>query len=86
MRTIENIKLHEMIGLKTEIVDSTDQNTIGLSGTIINETQHMILINTYKGLKKIPKSHNIWKFYLNGEMVTVSGNDINNRSEERLRG
>ncbi|MBP2624420.1 MAG: ribonuclease P protein subunit [Nitrosopumilaceae archaeon] len=87
MRTIKNIKMHEMIGLKTKIIDSTDQNMIGLSGTIINETQHMIFINTPKGLKKIPKMHNIWEFYLTDTTTTtIIGNDINRRSMERVRG
>ena len=86
MRTIKNIKMHEMIGLQTKIIDSANQDVIGLSGIIINETQHMMFINTPKGLKKIPKRYNIWKFYLTNTTTNVIGNDINKRPEERIRG
>ena len=55
MMTIDNISRHELIGLDTQIINSTNREVIGLNGTIINETKSMFTINTQKGMKNIPK-------------------------------
>ncbi len=60
MITAENIASHEFIGLKTEIVDSSNQEILGLKGTIVDETKSMFVIETSTGFKKIPKTHNKW--------------------------
>ena len=60
----ENILIHEMIGLKTTIVDSLNHQIIGLEGNIIDETKSMFIIDTEKGTRMIPKRNNRWKFYL----------------------
>jgi len=41
MITKENIISHELIGLKTEIIDSSNKEILGLNGTIIDETKSM---------------------------------------------
>lgn len=86
MRRIKNIKMHELIGLKARIIESTNYYMLGLHGTIVDESKNIIVISNDEGLKKIPKSHNTLKLYLDRNTVTVlSGNDINNRPEERIR-
>ena len=62
MITTDTISRHEFIGLQTQIVNSNNQEVIGLNGTIINETKSMFTINTEKGVKNIPKSTSDWKF------------------------
>ncbi len=54
MITLENITMHELVGLKTIISDSPNKQIIGLYGTIVDETKFMFIINTKKGLKMIP--------------------------------
>ena len=39
MITQENIALHELIGLDTEILDSSNKQIVGLSGRIVDETK-----------------------------------------------
>ena len=39
MITAENITSHELIGLRTEIVESSNSQIIGLNGTITDETK-----------------------------------------------
>ena len=39
MITSENISIHEMVGLKTEICCSPNLQIIGLNGTIVDETK-----------------------------------------------
>ena len=84
MITAETILRHEFIGLKTEIINSTNRQVIGLNGTIINETKSMFTINTQKGIKKIPKLTNEWKFSIQGEESTVNGSKIAKRPFERI--
>lgn len=56
MITADTITRHEFIGLNTQISNSSNQEVIGLNGTITNETKSMFTINTEKGMKQIPKS------------------------------
>ena len=86
MITADNITRHELIGLDTQIVDSTNSQIIGLNGTIINETKSMFSLNTSKGIKLIPKSNNIWKFNVNNQQITINGSKIQKRPFDRLGG
>ena len=84
MITADTISRHEFIGLETQIVNSSNQQVIGLNGTIINETKSMFTINTRKGIKKIPKSTNEWKFSIQGKESIVNGSKIAKRPFERI--
>ena len=84
MITSKNLVNHELIGLDVTIVESTNKKLIGLSGKIIDETKSMFNIDTSKGSKLISKSHNNWKFDLDGSQVIVNGSSITRRSYERV--
>ena len=71
MITADTITRHEFIGLNTQISNSSNQQVIGLNGVIINETKSMFTINTQKGMKKIPKSTNDWKFSIAGKQLSL---------------
>ena len=86
MITAYTITRHEFIGLNTEISNSSNQEVIGLNGTITNETKSMFTINTEKGIKQIPKSTNDWKFSIAGKEITVKGSTIIKRPFERIGG
>ena len=86
MITIENITSHELIGLHTEIVDSTNLQIIGLNGTITDETKSMMHISTAKGTKMIAKSNNSWKFSVDNKEIIVNGSKIAKRSFDRIGG
>ena len=51
MITIDTIARHELIGLDTQVVESSNLQLVGLNGRVINETKSMITINTKKGKK-----------------------------------
>ena len=86
MMTIDNISRHELIGLDTQIINSTNREVIGLNGTIINETKSMFTINTQKGMKNIPKSTNDFKFIVGDKHTIVNGAKITKRPFERIGG
>ena len=84
MITAENIASHELIGLRTEIVESSNPQIIGLNGTIIDETKSMITINTVNGTKMISKSNNRWKFLIDDKDIVLNGSKIAKRSFDRI--
>ncbi len=85
MITKENIISHELIGLKTEIIDSSNKEILGLNGTIIDETKSMFVIDTSQGYKKIPKNHNKWKFSIQNDDVILFGSSLCKRQFDRVR-
>jgi ribonuclease P protein subunit POP4 len=86
MITIENITSHELIGLRTEITESSNPQIIGLNGTVTDETKSMIIMNTVNGTKMIAKSNNSWKFSIDNKEVIVFGSKIAKRSFDRIGG
>jgi len=86
MITTGNITSHELIGLRTEIVESTNSQIIGLNGTITDETKSMLTINTTSGSKMIAKSNNSWKFSIDDRDIILDGSKITKRAFDRLGG
>ena len=86
MITADNITSHEFIGLNTEIVESTNQQVIGLNGRIENETKSMFTINTENGMRSIAKSTSNWKFSIDNSEVIVEGSKIAKRPFDRIGG
>lgn len=84
MITTENITSHELIGLRTEIVESSNPQIIGLNGTITDETKSMIIINTVNGTKMISKSNNSWKFSVDNKVIVLNGSKIAKRPFDRI--
>jgi ribonuclease P protein subunit POP4 len=76
---------NELIGLQTQVVESTNKFIVGLEGKIVDETKSMFTLQTLRGFKMIPKQHNTWKFTLNGQDLLIDGNIIAKRPEDRLK-
>lgn len=85
MITPENIRSHELIGLNTELVESSNNQIIGLNGKIVFETKNMFILETKNGEKKVPKSHNKWKFLLDEREIVIDGTTLCKRPFDRLR-
>lgn len=81
-RTKQNLHKHELIGLKTEIIESTDPSKKGIKGKVKNETKNTLQI----GNKKIPKKEAVFKFYLpNNQTRKINGKEITKRPEDRIK-
>jgi len=86
MITADNLTSHELIGLRTEIIESTNSQIIGLNGTITDETKSMIIMNTINGSKMIAKLNNVWKFSIDNNDVILDGSKISKRPFDRIGG
>lgn len=84
MITTENIVLHELIGLNTEITQSSNIQSIGLKGKVVDETKSMFVLRTENGIKKFPKENTIWRFSFENNEITLNGNVLKKRSYERM--
>ena len=79
--TPENLPKHELIGLKVEVVESTDEKQVGISGEVLDETQSMLRIED----RKVQKKNCVFRFTLpSGEKVKLDGKLIDKRPEERV--
>jgi ribonuclease P protein subunit POP4 len=81
----ENLARHELIGLTVEVAKSTDIGLAGLSGKIVDETRNMLLVETERGQKSVPKANTSLTFSLpDGQKVRVSGYVLISQPENRI--
>lgn len=79
--TPENLPRHELIGLQAEVVDSSDENQVGISGEVLDETESMLRIDD----KEVEKEGCVFLFEIpSGEKVRLEGEIIAKRPEERV--
>jgi ribonuclease P protein subunit POP4 len=75
----------ELIGRTVEIIGSDNQANVGIIGEIVDETKHLLVINTPEGLKKILKKGNIFQITYLGEKIKIKGELLFNAPEERIK-
>jgi ribonuclease P protein subunit POP4 len=81
----ENLARHEMIGLSVLVAGSTNRDLVGISGRIVDETRNTLLVETERGLKRIPKSNTSLIFTLaDGQRARVSGSILISQPENRI--
>jgi len=81
-----NILQHELIGLRTEVEDSTNKVVEGLFGTVVDETRNMLVIKNASGKdKKIPKAGTTFVFELPEAKVRLRGDMLVSRPEDRIK-
>lgn len=79
--TPENLPRHELIGLHTEIIESTDKSQTGIEGEVLDETQNLLNIEG----KEVEKENCVFRFTLSdGTRVKLNGKLIAKRPEERI--
>ena len=81
-----NILQHELIGLRTEVEDSTNKVVEGLFGTVVDETRNMLVIKNASGKdKKIAKAGTTFVFELPEVKVRLRGDMLVSRPEDRIK-
>lgn len=91
----QNCIHHELIGLKAEVIFSTNPSLIGIKGKVKDETKHTLKIQISDGgVKIVPKSHTRFIFtlpvrrdrrYLPGARVSVDGTLLLSQPENRIQ-
>lgn len=88
MITKHNIYVHELIGLRVEVLDgSRSKAHVGLKGVVVDETRNTFTVSVPNASDKIvPKKGQVFRFYLpNGDVCAVKGESLLNRPENRLK-
>lgn len=81
----EFVLAHEWIGLRIEVVKSTNPCEVGIRGRVVDETKNTLKIITEKGLKTIAKRGRTFRVKFAGKLIDVEGDLINFRPEERIK-
>jgi len=81
----DNLAFHEWIGLQAVVEESSDKNRIGLKGKIVNETKNVVVIETKKGEKRVPKSEVKLAVKLGTEKVLLDCSKLCQRPEDRIK-
>ena len=72
----------DLVGYDVTITSSKNREIIGINGKIIMETKNMIVLDTKKGKKNIPK--NICQLTNNEGIIQTDSTKLSKRPHERL--
>lgn len=81
--TPQNIIHHELIGLDTKVVESTNRYLTGIEGKVVDETKNMLIVETSSKEKRIPKSCS--SFMFTNLKVKVDGKLLLSQPENRIQ-
>ena len=85
MISSRNVIGHELIGLGILVTGAANPAYRGISGTIIDETKNLLVIETARGVKRIQKMHTTFRVSLPGrEIVEIDGSVMVLAPERRI--
>jgi ribonuclease P protein subunit POP4 len=85
MISSQNVLRHELIGLDVLVSGAANPRQVGLSGRIIDETKNLLVIETPRGVRRIPKMHSTFRLHLSGrELVEIDGSVMVLAPERRI--
>ena len=86
MKIIPAILQHELIGLKTKVVRSSNPCYLGICGMVTDETQKTFKILSEGREKVIVKETSVLHFTLNdGSLIEIDGKVLVGRPEDRVK-
>ncbi|NOZ76573.1 MAG: ribonuclease P protein component 1 [Euryarchaeota archaeon] len=85
MITAQNLKRHELIGLKVKVVAATNPPLVGIEGRVVDETMNMLVIEEKGKEKAVPKKEVTLEIDTGTEKVKVVGREILGRPEDRIK-
>jgi ribonuclease P protein subunit POP4 len=81
----QNVVNHELIGLRATIVGSTNRDSVGISGRVVDETRNIFVLESGGREKKAAKHGNTFEFELpESGKVTIDGDILVGRPEDRV--
>jgi ribonuclease P protein subunit POP4 len=85
MITPQNVLRHELIGMDILVSGAANPDQRGLSGRVIDETRNLLVIETSKGVRRIPKVRSTFVVRLPGrETVEIDGSVMVLAPEKRI--
>jgi ribonuclease P protein subunit POP4 len=77
----------ELVGLQVEVAGTNHPPYLGLSGTVVDETRHTLVVEGADGeTRRIPKPGQRFRFRLpDGTAVEVEGSRIDYNPEDRIK-
>ena len=85
MISSQNVIRHELIGLDVLVSGAANPIQRALTGRIIDETKNLLVIETSKGIKRVPKTHSRFQLHLPGsELVEIDGSVMDLAPEKRI--
>jgi ribonuclease P protein subunit POP4 len=84
MISSRNVLRHELIGLDVLVSGAANPLHRGLCGHIIDETKNLLVIETTRGIKRIPKMHSTFQIALGSELVEIDGSVMVLAPEKRI--
>jgi ribonuclease P protein subunit POP4 len=86
MKITASIVQHELIGLETKVVRSSNPHVVGIAGRVVDETRNTITI-LHKGKRKVViKDTSFFDFVIpDGIVVEIDGEVIVGRPEDRIK-
>ena len=86
MKAAATILQSELIGLNAKVTKSSNRNSIGISGKVIDETRNTLVIRQNDDNKTIQKETTTFQFTLpGGTVIEVEGNALIGRPEDRVK-
>jgi ribonuclease P protein subunit POP4 len=86
MISCQNVTRHELIGLDVLVAGAANPFHREVSGHIIDETRNLVAIQTFAGIKKIPKAGTTFRLCLpDNTLVEIHGSALILAPEKRLR-
>ncbi|MBU2100081.1 ribonuclease P protein subunit [Candidatus Micrarchaeota archaeon] len=80
--TKENIRAHELNGLN---ITAKRSNGKKILGKIVKETKNLLILETKKGGKKIPKKETEIEVKIKGKKIKIEGEKILFKPEDRIK-
>ena len=85
MISSQNVLRHELIGMDILVSGASNPEHRGLNGQVIDETRNLLMIETTRGVKRIPKMHSTFQVYLPGGFhVEIDGSVMVLAPEKRI--
>jgi ribonuclease P protein subunit POP4 len=85
MITAQNLKRHELIGLKARVDQAANPSLIGIEGRIVDETRNTLVIKDGRKERSVPKKEVILEIEVQKEKVKIKGREILGRPEDRIK-
>lgn len=82
---VKDIIKHELIGLKTKVIDSKNKANVGIAGKIIDETKNTIIIESKGEKKRIFKNNITIDVQVDKKIVRINGKLLLGRPKERVK-